>query len=90
MVPAATDGWLLVGHLSSFTQLTLVWTAGHVPAPDSMWCALQHCQALRTLRLWWRSEAAHFKGHRSLNLQPVSTLTQLQSLELNRLIERVD
>jgi hypothetical protein len=52
-----------------------------------MWCALQHCQALRTLRLWWRSEAAHFKGHRSLNLQPVSTLTQLQSLELNGLID---
>jgi hypothetical protein len=52
-----------------------------------MWRALQQCQALRTLRLWWKSEKEAFSTHQSLNLQPVSTLTQLRSLDFRWLID---
>jgi hypothetical protein len=52
-----------------------------------MWRALQQCQALHALRLLWRSGRERYNTHQSLNLQPVSTLTQLQSLDLKGLID---
>jgi hypothetical protein len=87
MVPAASDGWLLVGHLSSLTQLTVIWSAQHLTAPPSMWCTLARLTGLQSLKLWWWSATQWFNRHQSLNIKPVSTLTQLQSLELNKLID---
>jgi hypothetical protein len=51
-----------------------------------MWHTLQRLTGLRTLSLSFQEEH-HFDRHQSLNIGPVSTLTQLHTLELSGLMD---
>jgi hypothetical protein len=86
VTPVLKDGWPLLGQLPNVTSLTLGWdTSLPSQLAGSIWRALQSMQGLRKLSAEWSWRGRLDRGP-SLDFSQVSSLTQLQSLNLGYLL----